>query len=134
MLSKAQVAIDLQAAQEIAKAEAILTQETRTAHLQQMAYWLTLDDPILMAEALAWLRQQPPEHCAELLDIELAEEQVRSLSTIITIVEQLQRLDWGPQQLSQALQTQFSTSSLAHLTPEQRQRWLSYLESLPDTG
>lgn len=53
MLSKAQVAIDLQAAQEIAKAEAILTQETRTAHLQQMAYWLTLDDPILMAEALA---------------------------------------------------------------------------------
>ena len=134
MLSKAQVAIDLQAAQEIAKAEAILTQETRTAHLQQMAYWLTLDDPILMAEALAWLWQQPPEHCAELLDIELAAEQVRSLSTIITIVEQLQRLDWGPQQLSQALQTQFSTSSLAHLTPEQRQRWLSYLESLPDTG
>ncbi|MEM7796515.1 MAG: hypothetical protein AAF579_18935 [Cyanobacteria bacterium P01_C01_bin.118] len=134
MLSKAQLAIDLQAAQEIAKAEAVLTQETRTAHLQQMAYWLTLDDPILMAEALAWLRQQPPEQCAELLDIELAEEQVRSLSTIITIVEQLQRLDWGPQQLSQALKIQFSTSSLAHLTPEQRQQWLSYLEGLPDTG
>ncbi|NEQ54466.1 MAG: hypothetical protein F6K11_30770 [Leptolyngbya sp. SIO3F4] len=134
MLSAAQTTIDLQTAQEVADAEEILQQETRAAHLQQMAYWLTLDDPILMAEALAWLRQQPPELCAELLDLQLAEEQVRSLYTIINIVEQLQRLDWGPRQINQELQTQFSTSSMAHLTPEQRHQWLVYLQGLPDTG
>ncbi|EKU96837.1 hypothetical protein Lepto7375DRAFT_0752 [Leptolyngbya sp. PCC 7375] len=132
-LSKAQVTIDLQAAQEVVEAEEILAQESRAAHLQQMAYWLTLDDPILMAEALAWLRQQPPELCAELLAMELVEEQARSLSTIVNIIDQLQQLDWGPKRIGQELQARFSISSLAHLTAEQRQQWLFYLRSHPDT-
>ncbi|MEO1509421.1 MAG: hypothetical protein AAFU84_17415 [Cyanobacteria bacterium J06633_23] len=150
MLSKAQVAVDLQAAQEVVEAEEMLAQESRAAHLQQMAYWLTLDDPILMVEALAWLRQQPPELCAELLDTELSEAKQRSLGMIVEIVEQLQRLDWGPGRIQEELRsffeaaspTQFSTSSLAHLTADQQQQWLSYLrvsagEALPthpDTG
>ena len=142
MLSKAQVAVDLQAAQEVLEAEEMLAQESRAAHLQQMAYWLTLDDPILMAEALAWLRQQPPELCAELLDTELSKLQQQSLETIVEIVEQLQRLDWGPRRIGEELRSQFSASSLAYLTADQRQQWLSYLrvsagEALPthpDTG
>ena len=142
MLLKAQVTVDLQAAQEVVEAEEMQVQESRAAHLQQMAYWLTLDDPILMAEAMAWLRQQPPELCAELLDAELSEVQQRSLETIVEIVEQLQRLDWGPKRIQEELRsffeaaepTQFSISSLAHLTNEQRQQWLSYLRSCPDTG
>ncbi len=134
MLSTAQTTVDLSATQAVVNAEEMLAQESRAAHLQQMAYWLTLEDPILMAEALAWLRQQPPELCAELLDMALAEEQLRSLSTIVEIVEQLHRLNWGPRQIGQELQVKFSTSSLAHLTPEQRQKWLSYLQDLPDTG
>ncbi|EKU96178.1 hypothetical protein Lepto7375DRAFT_0152 [Leptolyngbya sp. PCC 7375] len=134
LLSQAQVAVDLQATQEVIEAEEMLAQESRTAHLQQMAYWLTLDDPILMAEALAWLWQQPPELCAELLAVDLVEEQVRSLSTIVNILEQLQQLDWGPKRIGQELQACFSVSSLAHLTAEQRQQWLSYLRAHPDTG
>ncbi|WP_250565004.1 hypothetical protein, partial [Adonisia turfae] len=126
-LSKAQIVVDLQAAQEVVEAEEILAQESRVAHLQQMAYWLTLDDPILMAEALAWLRQQPPELCAELLDTELSEAQQRLLETVVEIVEQLQRLDWGPSRIGEELRSQFSIPSLAHLTAEQRQQWLSYL-------
>jgi len=134
MLSKAQVAVDLQAAQEVIEAEEMLAQESRAAHLQQMAYWLTLDDPILMAEALAWLRQQPPELCAELLDTELSDKQQRSLEAIVEIVEQLQKLDWRPRRIAEELRSQFSISSLSHLTTEQRQKWLSYLRSCPDTG
>ncbi|MEM9484232.1 MAG: hypothetical protein AAGA83_11130 [Cyanobacteria bacterium P01_F01_bin.116] len=142
MLSNAQVAVDLQAAQEVIEAEEILTQKSRTAHLQQMAYWLTLDDPILMAEALAWLRQQPPELCAELLDTELSNVQQRSLETIVEIVEQLQRLDWGPRRIEEELvscfegatRSQLLSPSLAHLTADQRQQWLFYLLSRPDTG
>ncbi|MEM9005505.1 MAG: hypothetical protein AAGE59_18525, partial [Cyanobacteria bacterium P01_F01_bin.86] len=151
MLSKAQVVVDLQADQEIVEAEKMLTQESRTAHLQQMAYWLTLDDPILMAEALAWLRQQPPELCAELLDTELSDTQQRSLETIVEIVEHLQQLDWGPRRIQEELRsffeaaiapsgmaslapTQLLSPSLAHLTADQRQQWLSYLLSRPDTG
>ncbi len=142
MLSKAQVTVDLQAAQEVIEAEEMLAQESRAAHLQQMAYWLTLDDPILMAEALAWLQQQPPELCAELLDTKLSDIQQQSLETIVEIVEQLQRLDWGPRRIGEELRsffeaagpTQFSKSSLAHLTAEKRQQWLSYLLSLSDTG
>ncbi|MDV3348288.1 hypothetical protein QGP82_06275 [Leptothoe sp. LEGE 181152] len=159
ILSKAQVAVDLQAAQEVVEAEEVMAQESRAAHLQQMAYWLTLDDPILMAEALAWLRQQPPELCAELVDMELSEAKQQSLETIVEIVEQLQKLDWGPGRIQEELRsffeaaiapsgmaslapTQFTTSSLAHLTAEQRQQWLSYLRAFsgetssthPDTG
>ncbi|EKU96494.1 hypothetical protein Lepto7375DRAFT_0499 [Leptolyngbya sp. PCC 7375] len=134
MLSNAQIAVDLQAAQEVVEAEEMMAQESREAHLQQMAYWLTLDDPILMAEALAWLRQQPPELCAELLDTELPEVQQWSLETIVEIVEQLQRLDWGPRRIGEELRSQFSTSSLAYLTAEQRQQWLSYLRSHFETG
>ncbi|EKU96878.1 hypothetical protein Lepto7375DRAFT_0798 [Leptolyngbya sp. PCC 7375] len=134
MLSKAQVAVDLQAAQEVVKAEEMLAQESRAAHLQRMAYWLTLDDPILMTEALAWLRQQPSELCAELLDTELSELQQQALETIVETVEQLQRLDWGPGRIQEELRSQFSISSLAHLTAKQRQQWLSYLRSRPDTG
>ena len=159
MLSKAQVAVDLQAAQEVVEAEEVMVQESRAAHLQQMAYWLTLDDPILMAEALAWLRQQPPELCAELLDTELSEAQQWLLETVVEIVEQLQKLDWGPGRIQEELRSffeaaiapsgmaslapmQFSISSLAHLTTDQRQQWLSYLRAFsgktssthPDTG
>ena len=108
----------------------MLTQEARAAHLQQMAYWLTLDDPILMAEALAWLRQQPPELCAELLDMELADQQARSLSTIIDIIEQLQLLEWGPKRIRQELQTRFGVASIANLSAEQRQEWFSDLQGL----
>jgi hypothetical protein len=142
MFSKAQVTVDLQAAQAVVEVEEALTQESRAAHFQQMAYWLTLDDPILMAEALAWLQQQPPERCAELLDTELAEAQQQSLETLVEIVEQLQRLDWGPGRIQEELRSfferttrsQLPPSSLAHLTANQRQQWLSYLLSLSDTG
>ena len=150
MLLKAQVTVDLQAAQNVIEVEKALAQESRAAHLQQMAYWLTLDDPILMAEALAWLRQQPPELCAELLDTELSDVQQQSLETILEIVEQLQQLNWGPKRIGEELRsffeaaepTQFSTSSLAHLTADQRHQWLSYLRvssgeaspTHPDTG
>lgn len=135
MLSKAQVAVDLQAAQEVVEVEEILAQESRAAHLQQMAYWLTLDDPILMAEALAWLRQQPPELCAELLKSEeLSDSQQQSLETIVEVVEQLQQLNWGPGKIIEELQSQFSVPSLTHLTIVQRQQWLSYLRARSDTG
>ncbi|MEM1256441.1 MAG: hypothetical protein AAGI69_28735, partial [Cyanobacteria bacterium P01_H01_bin.21] len=133
-LSKTQVAVDLQVAQEVMEVEEILAQESRTAHLQQMAYWLTLDDPILMAEALAWLQQQPPELCAELLDTELSDRQQRSLETVVEIVERLQRLNWEPKRIQEALQAQFATASLAHLTADQRQQWLFYLLKICDTG
>ncbi|MEM1241542.1 MAG: hypothetical protein AAGI45_17030 [Cyanobacteria bacterium P01_H01_bin.26] len=142
MLSKAQVTVDLQAAQEVIEVEKHLTLESRAAHLQQMAYWLTLDDPILMAEALAWLQQQPPELCAELLDTKLSDVQQHALETIVEIVEQLQRLDWGPKRIGEELRsffeaaepTHFQQSSLAHLTPNQRQQWLFFLRSHLDTG
>ncbi|ESA37774.1 hypothetical protein N836_35255 [Leptolyngbya sp. Heron Island J] len=60
-----------------------------------------------MAEALAWLQQQPPELCAELLDTELSEVQQQSLETIVEIVEQLQRLDWGPRRIGEELRSFF---------------------------
>ncbi|MEM9093238.1 MAG: hypothetical protein AAGC93_31495, partial [Cyanobacteria bacterium P01_F01_bin.53] len=142
MLSRAQADIDLQTAQGGIAVEAILAQEARADHLQQMAYWLTLDDPILMAEALAWLRQQPPELCAELLDMELlADAQARSLTTIVSIIEQIQQLAWGPQRIGEELQARFGILSLAHLSAGQRLQWLSDLRGLsgetrsqPDTG
>ncbi|MEL7505468.1 MAG: hypothetical protein AAFN18_23715, partial [Cyanobacteria bacterium J06554_6] len=80
-----------------------------------------------------WLRQQPPELCAELLDMELSDAQQQSLETIVEVVEQLQRLNWGPGRIGEELRSQFSIPSLAHLTPDQRQQWLSYLRSQLDT-
>ncbi|MEO1742979.1 MAG: hypothetical protein AAFR99_14365, partial [Cyanobacteria bacterium J06629_9] len=111
-----------------------LNQQARNAQLQQMAYWLTLEDPILMVEALAWLQQQSAEQCAELLSLESLEDQQRPLEVIVGITQQLQRLDWSPEQVRESLRSHFQKSSLAHLTAQERQQWLQYLQGLPDTG
>ncbi|MEO1619675.1 MAG: hypothetical protein AAFU53_01440 [Cyanobacteria bacterium J06632_3] len=107
--------------------QAILSQQARTAKLQQMAYWLTLEDPILMAEALAWLQHQPVEQCAQLVDMGASEVQQRQLEVIVEITQQLQRLEWSPGQIQESLKSHFQKSSLAHLTPQEHQLWLQHL-------
>ena len=114
--------------------QAVLNQQARTAQLQQMAYWLTLEDPILMAEALAWLQQQSAEQRAELLDLEGLEDQQRQLEVIVGITQQLQRLDWVPEYVRESLRSHFQKSSLAHLTAQEQQQWLQHLQALADTG
>ena len=111
-----------------------LNHQARTTQLQQMAYWLTLEDPILMAEALAWLQQQSAEKCAELLSLEGLEDQQQQLEVLVGITQQLQRLNWLSEQMKESLLSHFQKSSLAHLTAQEQQRWLKRLQALPDTG
>ncbi|MEM6353212.1 MAG: hypothetical protein AAF766_20855, partial [Cyanobacteria bacterium P01_D01_bin.14] len=81
-----------------------------------------------------WLQQQSAEQCAELLSLESLEDQQRPLEVIVGITQQLQRLDWSPEQVRESLRSHFQKSSLAHLTAQERQQWLQYLQGLPDTG
>ncbi|MEM6353677.1 MAG: hypothetical protein AAF766_23245, partial [Cyanobacteria bacterium P01_D01_bin.14] len=81
-----------------------------------------------------WLQQQSAEQCAELLSLESLEDQQRPLEVIVGITQQLQRLDWSPEQVQESLRSHFQKSSLAHLTVQERQQWLQHLQALPDTG
>lgn len=95
--------------------------------LRRMADFLRSAEPILMVEAMHWLKLQPgmPN---QLLDQASGALERWNLMEAIAMAEEFARLQWPAWQIRDLLVQQFMKDSLSELTAEERCRWMSYLQ------
>ena len=119
----------------------------REAKAQQMRQFLTSGDPILRAEALAWMQENPgiideadfaaPMQCSlPLFDVEVTFEFDREpppepldLSDLLAEISfQLKRLGWDKEQVRQHLQELFGKKMQSRLDDLELVEWLNWLQ------
>ena len=103
-------------------------------YAKRMQQYLASGDPILMAEAFAWVERNPdlvPQVRPSLPMKEppqLDEQAFHQADLLAAIAVQLQRLQWTPTQVSDHLWTLFGKRSQAHLDDRELARWRLWLE------
>lgn len=133
----AQVA-DLQAQQEAHQEALRLAQGAQpfgdrtpsASHIARMQQYFHSGDPILQAEALAWLYRHPGEFT---LEAPQAQEPSKigglyHSSVQAAIQAHLERLGWSPDQVRDRLQALFSQTCLFQLTDSELMQWLTWLQ------
>ncbi len=127
----------LQAVARSARTQRLKAEAANQRQKTRMQTFLNSGDPILVAEALAWIQANPgvlevSQPQLDLLTKHQPEATFVERSVILAAIEsQKQRLTWSEQQVVHALQQRFGKSSLATLSDMELQHWLKLLKQTP---
>ncbi|MBD2033564.1 hypothetical protein H6F76_00595 [Leptolyngbya sp. FACHB-321] len=126
-----------QAVARSARAQQLKAEAANQRQRTRMQAFLNSGDPILVAEALAWIQVNPGVLEVSQLQLDLltkhqSEATFIERSVLLAAVEsQRQRLTWSEQQVVHDLQQRFGKSSLATLSDLELQHWLKLLKQTP---
>jgi hypothetical protein len=104
-----------------------------TKQFERIQQFLSSDDPILIAEANAWLKRHPdfvqqPRPKPKLVPT----PEILDLSDRLALISiHIERVGWSKAQVQQQLQQQFGKSRQVQLDSDELIRWLTFLEGTP---